>query len=103
MKLIYNKEFNCEIQKFKSRILVTTLINEKILEKYKKIWKIIYNQKWFKDKEEKEKKYLNIILLSIDLYIFEIFFININKLVSYLIIFMNTVIIIILYIFIWKL
>lgn len=29
MNLIYNKEFNCEIQKFKSRILGTPYLYEK--------------------------------------------------------------------------
>lgn len=71
---------------------------KKILEKYKKIWKIIYNYKWLRI-NHKKKKYLNILFLFIIFYIIEYSYININKLSSYVMIFWTTFIIIILYVY----
>lgn len=97
-------DFNCEITKFKSRILDTTYIYEKnknsdFEKNIREIQKDMENylqSEMIKDKEEKEEIPKYFILLFIIFYIIGIFlYININKLASYVMIFGTTFIIII--------
>lgn len=102
--LLLVEDFNCEIIKFKSRILDTTYLYEKNknndfeknIREIKKDMENYLQSELMKDKEEKEEIPKYFILLFIIFYIIGIFlYININKLASYVMIFGTTFIIII--------
>lgn len=97
-------DFNCEITRFKSRILDETYIYEKNknsnfeknIKEIQKDMKIYLQTELMKEKEEKKEMPKYLILLFILFYIIGIFiYININKLASYVMIFGTTLIIII--------
>lgn len=100
--LLLVEDFNCEITKFKSRILDTTYIYEKNIREILKDMENYLQSEMIKDKEEKEEIPKYFILLFIIFYIIGIFlYININKLASYVMI-SGTTFIIIINIFIYN-